>query len=83
MGLPGATPEDASVRMSLHLSKGYHEARELVLADPERAYLEHAIREAGGNISNAARNAGVDRTTLYRLMEKHGTQRTTPLPEPD
>ena len=46
MGLPGATPEDASVRMSLHLSKGYHEARELVLADPERAYLEHAIRDA-------------------------------------
>ena len=79
----GAVPEAVSARMSLHLSKGYHEARELVLADFERAYLEHIIKEAGGNISNAARNAGVDRTTLYRLMEKHGTQRTNALPEPD
>ena len=33
------------------------------------------MREAGGNISDAARLAGVDRTTLYRLMEKHGTSK--------
>ena len=78
-----ALPGDSLGSMSFHLSKGYHEARELVLADFERAYLEHAIREAGGNISNAARHAGVDRTTLYRLMEKHGTQRTNNLPDPD
>jgi DNA-binding NtrC family response regulator len=65
------------------LNKGYHEARELVLADFERAYLEHAVKRAGGNISTAARHAGVDRTTLYRLMEKHGTNRTNELPEED
>jgi len=81
--LDGAEPEAVSTRMSLHLGKGYHEARELVLADFERAYLENAVKEAGGNISNAARHAGVDRTTLYRLMEKHGTRRTNQLPEPD
>jgi len=79
----GAVPDAASASMSLHLSKGYHEARDLVLADFERGYLEHAIQEARGNISNAARNAGVDRTTLYRLMEKHGINRNNPPPEPD
>ena len=32
---------------------------------------------ASGNMSRAARIAGADRTTLYRLMEKHGLQRET------
>jgi len=81
--IEGAAPDATFSRLSLHLDKTYHEARELVLADFERAYLEHSIKEAGGNISNAARHAGVDRTTLYRLMEKHGTQRTDLLPESD
>ncbi len=75
--------ETTFVPMSSHLNKGYHEARELILADFERAYLKHAVKQAGGNISNAARHAGVDRTTLYRLMEKHGTRRSKLLPEPD
>ena len=79
----GASPESTFAPMSSHLNKGYHEARELILADFERAYLEHAVKQAGGNISNAARHAGVDRTTLYRLMEKHGTHRANLLPGPD
>ncbi len=53
----------------------YHTARERVLVQFEKEYLEHVVREAGGNISDAARLAGVDRTTLYRLMEKHGTSK--------
>ncbi len=55
----------------------YHTAREQVLTDFETAYLKHVVRAARGNISDAARIAGVDRTTLYRLMEKHGTRRDT------
>ena len=79
----GASLEPTFAPVLSHLNKGYHEARELILADFERAYLEHAVKQANGNISNAARHAGVDRTTLYRLMEKHGTHRANLLPEPD
>ena len=57
----------------------YHGAREQVLARFEIDYLSHVIQSSGGNISNAARQAGVDRTTLYRLMEKHGMARNSML----
>jgi DNA-binding NtrC family response regulator len=60
----------------------YHAARDRVLADFERGYLEYVVSESKGNISDAARMAGVDRTTLYRLMEKHGTNRKLLLDNP-
>jgi DNA-binding NtrC family response regulator len=53
----------------------YHDARERVIGEFELAYLTDLVNRASGNMSKAARLAGVDRTTLYRLMEKHGLQR--------
>ncbi len=55
--------------------ESYHAARERVIAQFEVAYLTQLVRTADGNMSKAARLAGVDRTTLYRLMERHGLQR--------
>ena len=57
------------------LRESYHVARDRVVAKFERGYLEELVRAAEGNMSRAARLAGVDRTTLYRLMERHGLQR--------
>jgi len=37
--------------------------------------LTRVVMRAGGNLSKAARLAQVDRTTFYRLMERHGLQR--------
>jgi DNA-binding NtrC family response regulator len=53
----------------------YREARERVLAEFELGYLARVVRRAGGNMSDAAKIAGVDRTTLYRLMQKHAVDR--------
>ena len=46
-----------------------------MLAQFERHYLEQLVVLAEGNMSRAARIAGVDRTTLYRLMERQGLHR--------
>lgn len=53
----------------------FHEVKERVVSDFERDYLTRLVARAGGNMSKAARQANIDRTTLYRLMEKHGLQR--------
>jgi DNA-binding NtrC family response regulator len=51
---------------------GYHAARDRILAKFERAYASWVLRESHGNVSRAARIAGVNRATLYRILERHG-----------
>jgi len=63
--LGGGTGGDAS----------YYDARDRLLAKFDRQFLTQAIAQAGGNLSKAARRAGIDRTTFYRLMDRHGLQR--------
>jgi DNA-binding NtrC family response regulator len=53
----------------------YYEARDRLLAKFDRRFLTRVVLLAGGNLSKAARIAKVDRTTFYRLMDRHGLQR--------
>src|SRR5438105_4944420 len=56
-------------------SDAYHVAKEQVLATFEKNYVTRLVARASGNMSRAARLASVDRTTLYRLLERHGFRR--------
>jgi DNA-binding NtrC family response regulator len=56
-------------------SDAYHIAKEQVLATFEKNYVTRLVARASGNMSRAARLASVDRTTLYRLLERHGFRR--------
>ena len=60
---------------AVNAGESYHALRDRLLANFEQKYLVALIDHAGGSISKAARLAGVDRTTLYRFMERHGLQR--------
>lgn len=42
------------------------------LGELERGAIEHALEQARGNISAAARQLGLSRAALYRKLEKHG-----------
>ena len=55
--------------------EAYHLAKDRIIAHFEKEYLSRLIGRSGGNMSKAARLAKVDRTTLYRLMEKHNILR--------
>ncbi len=59
---------------------GYYPARDHLLEVFDRRYLARLVVLAGGNLSRAARIARVDRTTLYRLMERYGLHRTSLVP---
>lgn len=50
------------------------EAKERWVSELESAYVAELLRREGGNVSQAARKAGVDRKTLHRLLNKHGTR---------
>ncbi|MBX7196684.1 MAG: sigma 54-interacting transcriptional regulator, partial [Sandaracinaceae bacterium] len=52
---------------------------ELVVADPlaaiEASVVGRALDELGGNVSAAARQLGVARSTVYRMMERYGLKK--------
>ncbi len=53
-------------------SLDYHQAREDALAGFERDFVVHVLKSCDGNVSRAAREAGIDRVYLHKLIKKHG-----------
>ncbi|HEX6693805.1 MAG TPA: sigma-54 dependent transcriptional regulator [Longimicrobiales bacterium] len=74
---PGPRLDSPAMDLPESADESYHGVRDRVLVKFELGYLTWLVARASGNMSKAARIAGVDRTTLYRLMEKHGLQRDT------
>jgi DNA-binding NtrC family response regulator len=50
----------------------FKEAKERLLDAFERSYVAQLLERAGGNVSRAADEAGIDRNHLARLAKKHG-----------
>ena len=47
------------------------QAKQRWIGQLEAAYIADLLKQEGGNVSGAARKAGVDRKTLHRLLNKH------------
>ena len=42
------------------------------LAELKRRYVQRVYEESGGNVSRAASVLGVDRRSLYRMLQRYG-----------
>lgn len=59
---------------SLPATLNFNEAKQALLRDFERHHLLRLMREAGGNVSHAARLAGKERRALGKLLKKYGIE---------
>jgi len=74
---PKAEPAEVSVETP------FKQAKEAIIESFERAYLSALLRWADGNVSRAARKAGLDRMYLHRLVQRYGLKRSGALDEGD
>ncbi|HEX8830154.1 MAG TPA: sigma-54 dependent transcriptional regulator [Longimicrobium sp.] len=74
-------PEELSVRGGIPGSKGpaftfsadlpFHDAKTDAITVFEKEYLKDLLKRHNGNISQAARTAGIDRKTIHRMLAKY------------
>jgi len=73
-----AAPEAPTARAD----RPFHDAKDEVVARFEREYLTDLVARAQGNLSQAARLAGLERKFLYKLLERAGLrQKSSDSPE--
>jgi len=72
-GVPAVASASAALDAGRSLAKR--------LSDQERAEIVAAVEQAAGNIAHAARALGINRSTLYYRMRKHGLEHLLPTRE--
>jgi DNA-binding NtrC family response regulator len=70
-----AAPDDM---VAFRADRPFHEAKDALIARFEREYLADLMTRAAGNVSQAARLAGLERKFLYKLLERAGLRGGAP-----
>mgnify|MGYP006271026385 CR=1 FL=1 len=65
-------PDFAIPQSNEQLKATKNRLRQKVSGEIERLFLEQLLESGDGNVSAAARSAQINRTFLYRLMNRHG-----------
>jgi transcriptional regulator with PAS, ATPase and Fis domain len=69
---PGDAPSEAASDAEIPPGTDLRTARESMMRDFERKYLESLLNQHAGNVSAAARAAGIDRKYFYKLLWRNG-----------
>ena len=73
LGTIGLAPStDVPLSLPVDTSVPFRDAKNRLIEAWERDYVRHLLKKSQGNVSLAARNAGMSRMYLYQLIEKHG-----------
>ena len=70
-----SAPDVGVLTRPLWQGRSYKDAKEAVMADFEQGYIKALLAAHGGNVSAAARAAGIHRNILHRMMARYGMER--------
>ncbi len=71
----GPTPVDGRVDVrEVDVRVPFKVAKDALVDGFERAYIRAVLQATGGNMTKAARMAGIDRMYLHRLVQKHASR---------
>lgn len=74
-----AQPDTRTIRD--YLDKPYNQARAELIDEFEDSYIKELLARTGGNISMAAREAGMNRSYLTKMLRRRGVRIKKVLPE--
>ena len=66
------TPPDASLAVPVDISIPFKQAKQDVISEFERRYISKLLEHHDGNISAAARAAGIDRMSIHKMLHRLG-----------
>ena len=69
---PAAAAIDPSLALQIDLDAPFKEAKAALVEAFERRYLTELLRRTGGNVSRAARRAGLDRMSVHKMIVRLG-----------
>ncbi len=78
---PGDTVTEQDLRLEAAAGESVRSTEQLQLRDAEQQHIERVLRSVDGNRQEAARILGIDRSTLYRKLQRFASndaQRNTP-----
>ena len=67
----GAAADPSRIDARIDIDVPFKQAKESVVVEFEKKYLEALLAAAKGNVSRAARAAAIDRISIHRLMQRH------------
>ena len=67
-----ATSADASMTVPVDVGVPFKHAKQNVISEFERRYISRLLAQHDGNISAAARAAGIDRMSIHKMLHRLG-----------